>query len=164
MSSLVAEHGGSGTWQIVDGSGPLADLRGKGTFTSVPLSGSTDDPESITFRSTWDGVAALDVAAPTITIVSAAAHKLLRPKGAYQLRIAISLADGASPTSYTFVAVDPRKPFEPLGLKSGQTSAGGLTVVLRVRPAKRTRALRLRVDASDPFGNSSFLVKPLRLP
>ena len=164
VSSLIAEHGGRGTWQIVDGSGPLADLRGKGTFTSVPLSGSPDDPESITFRSSWDGVAALDVAAPTITIVSAAAHKLLRPKGTYQLRIAISLADGASPTSYTFVAVDPRKPFEPLGLKSGQTSAGSLTAVLRVRPAKRTRALRLRVDASDPFGNSSFLAKPLRLP
>ena len=32
---LPAEHGGSGSWQIVAGSGPLANLRGKGTFTST---------------------------------------------------------------------------------------------------------------------------------
>jgi len=160
VASLRAEHGGRGTWQIVDGSGPLADLRGMGTWTSVRLS-NDDFP---TFRSTWDGVADFDVAAPTITITRAVAHKLLRPKGTYQLRVAISLADGTSPTSYSLVAVDPRKPLDPLGSKSGQTSTGSVTAVLRVRPAKRTRALRLRVDASDPFGHSSFLVKSLRLP
>jgi hypothetical protein len=157
---LRAEHGGTGTWQIVDGSGPLADLRGKGTWTSVRL--STDDFP--TFRSTWDGVADLDVAAPTVTIERASASKLPRPNGMYQLRIAISLGDGAAPVSYSLVAVDPRKPFNPLWSKSGQTSTGSVSTVSRVRLSKLTRTLRLRVDANDPFGNSSFLVKSLRLP
>ncbi len=30
IAPLPAEHGGTGTWQIVDGTGPLAGLRGKG--------------------------------------------------------------------------------------------------------------------------------------
>jgi hypothetical protein len=164
VSSLAAEHGGSGSWQIVDGSGPLADLRGKGRWTSVRLSGSTDDPASITFRSTWDGVADFDVAPPTVAISRASALKLRHPKGAYQLRVSVSLSDAAGNVTYSLVAVDSRKPLDPLGSKSGRTSTGTVGAVLRVRPAKRTRVLRLRVDASDPFGNSSFLVKSLRLP
>src|SRR6476659_7771765 len=32
VGPLPAEHGGAGAWQIVAGSGALADLRGKGTF------------------------------------------------------------------------------------------------------------------------------------
>jgi len=31
VGRLPAEHGGSGTWQITEGTGALADLRGKGT-------------------------------------------------------------------------------------------------------------------------------------
>lgn len=164
VGSLRAEHGGNGTWQIVGGDGPLADLRGQGTFASVLVSGSLDDPASITFRNTWDGVADFDVAPPAITFSRATARKLETPKGAYQLRIAISLEDSAGGESYSLFALDPRKPFSPLGSKSGRTSTGKVSVVLRVRPAKRTRVLRLTIDASDPFGNRASLAKRLRLP
>jgi len=53
VGRLSAEHGGTGTWQIVSGTGSLADLRGKGNFTSVRTGGDPNDPETITFRSTW---------------------------------------------------------------------------------------------------------------
>jgi hypothetical protein len=60
VSPTPAEHGGTGSWKIVAGKGALATLRGKGTWTSVRLSGSDADPASITFRSTWHGVTDFD--------------------------------------------------------------------------------------------------------
>ena len=58
---FIAEHGiGTGEWQIVSGTGPLADLRGKGSFSSVITSGDLDNSATMTFRSTWTGVVDLD--------------------------------------------------------------------------------------------------------
>ena len=128
------------------------------------LSGSLDNPASIAFESTWDGVADFDVTPPAITFSRATARKLKTPKGAYQLRIAISLEDSAGGEIYSLLVLDPRKPLSPLGSKSGRTSAGKVSVVLRVRPAKGTRVLRLSIDASEPFGNRASLAKRLRLP
>jgi hypothetical protein len=162
VSPLPSEHRGSGSWQIVEGSGPLANLRGKGTWTSVRLSGTSDDPFSITFRSTWDGFADFDVAPPTIAVTSSSARKLLRPKGLYLLRIAITLSDtGGNPVAYTLQVIDPGKAISLL-MKSGKT-AGAVVVVVRVRPAIRTRILRLKIDATDPVGNHAALVGALRL-
>jgi hypothetical protein len=161
---LSAEHGGSGTWQIIGGGGPLADLRGKGTFTSLRLSGSDDDRASITFESTWDGVADFDADPPTTAVPRATARKLRRPKGTYQLRVALSLDDASGSVSYTLLVVDPRKPGNPLASKLGLTTTGTASAVLRIRPTRRTRAIRLQIDASDPFGNETRLVKTVRLP
>ena len=165
ITPFPAEHGGNGTWQIVAGSGALADLRGMGTWASVRLDGNSADPFTITFRSTWDGVADLDVSAPTIALTSARARKVVRPKGRYQLRIAMSLLDSAgNAVSYRLTVFDPKRPFDLLGTKSGQTSVGSALAVVRVRPAKRTRVLRLKIEATDPVGNASALARLLRLP
>ena len=164
LGRLPAEHGGSGIWHIVEGSGPLADLRGKGTWSSVRLGGTLTDPASITFRSTWKGAAALDAAPPTIAASKRSAQKLRRPKGAYRIRIVLSLNDAAgSAVSYTMAVIDPRRPNDWLATKSGATSSGTAAFSLRVRPAKRTRILHLKVDASDAVGNSTAFATTLRL-
>jgi hypothetical protein len=164
VTPLPAEHGGLGSWQIVDGSGPLAELRGKGTWTSTRLSGRPDDPASITFRSTWDGVADLDTSPPTIAVSSSSARKLRRPKGAYTLRVVLSFGDaGGSTVSYRLVVVDPRKPLNWLATKSGETATGAATSTLRVRPVKNTRILQLKVVASDAVGNEATLAGTVRL-
>jgi hypothetical protein len=164
IAPLPAEHGGMGTWQIVDGTGPLADLRGKGTWTSTRLSGRPDDPATITFRSSWEGVAAFDVSPPASAITSATARKLKRPKGAYAMRVVLSLTDnGGDLVSYLFQVVDPRKPRSSLIYKLGQTSSGSAALTFRIKPAKGTRALRVDVVATDAVGNETPAKKLLRL-
>jgi len=164
VTPLPAEHGGIGSWQIVDGSGSLANLRGKGTWTSTRLSGRLDDPATITFRSTWDGVADFDVSPPTVGVSSSSARKLSRPKGAYTLRVVLSLSDGeGNLVVYSLQVVDPRKPVKVLAYKVGQTRTGSATSTVRLKPAKRTRILQLKIDASDALGNAAALVKTVRL-
>jgi hypothetical protein len=64
----VGELGGSGAWQIVSGTGPLADLRGQGSFSGVLTAGSPSDIPgnllALAFRSSWTGVADLDATPP----------------------------------------------------------------------------------------------------
>ena len=164
VGRLPAEHGGSGTWQITEGTGPLADLRGEGTWTSVRLGGNPLDPATITFRSTWKGVADLDAAPPTVAVLTRSAHKLRRPKGTYRLHIVLSLSDKAgNPVSYSLAVIDPRRPNDWLATKSGTTTTGSASFLLRVHPAKRTRALRLKIDAGDPVGNTTSFGTTLRL-
>jgi hypothetical protein len=164
IAPLPAEHGGTGTWQIVEGTGPLADLRGKGTWTSTRLSGRPDDPATITFRSTWDGVAALDISPPAIGVTSASTRKLKRPKGAYTMRVTLSLTDdGGDPVSYVLQVVDPRKPRGSLIYKLGQPTSGSAALTFRIKPVKGTRAVRVEVVATDAVGNEASATKLLRL-
>ena len=164
VGRLPAEHGGSGTWQIVEGSGPLADLRGKGIWSSVRLGGNPTDPATITFRSTWKGVADLDAAPPTVAAQKRSAQKLRRPKGAYRVRLVLTLNDAAgSAVSYTLAVIDPRRPYDWLATKSGTTSSGRASFSLRIRPGKRTRILQLKVDAGDAVGNTTEYATTLRL-
>jgi hypothetical protein len=163
VAPLPAEHGGLGSWQIVAGSGPLADLRGKGTWTSTRLAGRPDDPATIVFRSAWDGVADFDVTAPTIGVSSASARKLRRPKGTYKLRAVLSLSDAeGGVVSYRLEIVDPRKPLNLLGWKKGETTATSVATV-RVHPAKTTRVLQLNIAANDAVGNDATFTKTVRL-
>jgi hypothetical protein len=164
LGSLRAEHGGTGTWEIVGGTGGLADFRGHGEFTSTRLSGSTDDPLSITFKSAWDGVADFDVTAPTITVATATVRKLARPKGLSQLRVTASLADSGGAVAYHVAVSDARKPLLLLGQKSGTAATSPLAIALRFRPPRGMRALRLQIDATDPVGNQSKLVRVIRVP
>jgi hypothetical protein len=155
---LPAEHGGSGSWQIVAGTGPLADLRGKGSFTSVRLSGGPD-PESITFRSTWKGVADFDVTPPTVGLRHWGAKKLKRPKGAYRVTLALALADsGGGPVSYVLQLVASRS----VNFTQGRTATGSVTRSLRIKVGKHTRRVRLTIEASDAVGNQSSFAKTLR--
>jgi hypothetical protein len=156
---LDAEHGGSGSWQIVAGTGPLADLRGKGSFTSVLLSGGPD-PSTITFRSTWKGVADFDVTPPTIGLRHWSAKKLKRPRGAYRVTLALSLADtGGGPVSYVLQLSASRS----VNFTQGRTATGSVTRSLRIKVGKHTRRVRLTIEASDAVGNQSSFAKTLRL-
>jgi hypothetical protein len=162
VSPLSAEHGGNGSWQIVAGSGPLADLRGKGTFSSVRTGGDPNDPATITFRSTWDGVADFDVAPPVIGLMSWRARKL-HPSGTYKVRLALSLTDaGGGRVVYDLEVVDPKRPANLIAYKTG-TANGSVIRTFRIKVAKRRRAVRLEVDASDAVGNESALVRTVRL-
>lgn len=161
---LPAEHGGRGSWQIVAGDGPLAELRGKGTFGSTRLSGSPDDPASITFRSSWDGVADFDITPPAIGISSWSVRKLARPTSAYKLRLVLSLTDDdGSPVSYALQVVDPRQPSNLLVYKLGQAAARTVTSSFRIKVRKSTRFLRIKIDASDAVGNPSAFARRIRI-
>jgi hypothetical protein len=76
---LSAEHGGSGSWQIVAGTGSLESLRGEGTFTSTRLSGDASNPATIVFRASWNGVADFDDTPPIVRVRGASARKIVRP-------------------------------------------------------------------------------------
>jgi hypothetical protein len=162
VAPLPAEHGGLGSWQIVAGDGPLANLRGKGTWTSTRLAGRPDDPATIVFRSTWDGVADFDVTAPTVGVSSVSTRKLRRPKGTYRLRVVLALSDAEGVVSYRLEVVDPRKPLNLLGWKKGETTATAVATV-RVHPPKTTRNLQLKIAASDAVGNDTTFTKTVRL-
>ena len=160
---LPAEHGGSGTWQIVGGTGPLANLRGKGTFASMLVAGHPDDPATIVFRSTWSGVADFDVDLPAVALKAAAVHKLKRPLGTYTVRLALSLTDsGGGNVSYVLQIVDPKKPTRAFLFKFGQT-AGAVTGTYRIKVPTTMRTVRLKVDASDAVGNTAAFSRIIRL-
>ena len=159
---VPAEHGGGGSWQIVAGTGSLADFRGKGTWRSVRLAGTDADPRTITYRSTWDGVVDFDVSPPTIAITKSSARKLRRPAGTYQLTFTLTFDEPAgNAVSYEMTVIDPRNSVQVF--KFGQTSTGASTVALRVHPTKRTRVLRVRVTATDPVGNAAQLAATRRI-
>jgi hypothetical protein len=163
VGSLRAEHGGSGTWQIVAGTGTLTDLRGKGTFSSTRLDGSPNDPSTITFRSTWDGVAALDINPPVVAITSVSTRRLRRPKNTYVVRVALTIDDATEdPIDYAFEARNPRTPTTPLLTRLGQTTG---TVVSRFRAKLPTapRLLAIRVEATDAVGNRATFSKTIRV-
>ncbi len=163
VAPLPAEHGGLGSWQIVAGSGQLANLRGKGTWTSTRLAGRSDNPASIVFRSTWDGVADFDVTAPAVGVSSVSARKLRRPKGTYRLRVVLSLSDAeGGVVSYRLEVTDPRKPLNLLAWKKGETTATSIAT-LQVHPAKTTRVLQLKIAANDAVGNDTSFAKMFRL-
>ena len=160
---LDAEHGGSGSWQIVSGSGALADLRGKGTFSSTPLTGDPGNPASVTFRSTWDGVADLDAAGPTVAVTSSSVTKT-RMKATYSVRLVLSLADASGgPVTYTLEVAAPSKPASPLVFKQATTSLATVTSSFRVKLPATTRRLRVKIGATDPLGNTSSAAATIRV-
>ena len=165
ISPLPAEHTGTGTWQVVAGTGPLANLRGKGTFIGLPTSGDPQNPRELTFRSTWTGVVDLDAKPPHLAVLGASVKKLSKPPNTRLLRLSLSLADAErNAVSYILTVDDRRVPPNVLAARSGRTTAASLTLALRLHPRARTRFLRIEVDAEDAVGNRSSLRKVIRLP
>jgi hypothetical protein len=157
----IGEYEGSGSWQIISGTGPLTDLRGEGTFSSVLTSGDLSDIPgnllALAFHSTWTGTVALDATPPTLTLTTATATKLKRPAGTYKVKLDLALGDsGGGPVSYTLTLVDPAT-LDTLVRKSGTTSTGSVAWTFSLKPRARARSLRLEVDASDQVGNQSTL-------
>ena len=164
VTPLLNEHEGSGTWQIVSGTGALTGLRGKGTWHSVRLEGSDLDYSTITFRNTWDGVVDMDDAPPTVAVSSSSVHKLKRPAGAYRVSLRLSVEDGGSgPVTYVLALSDARTPALVLSTKQGSTASRSVAVDFRVTPVASSRVLRLKAVATDDVGNERSLVAQIRL-
>lgn len=163
VTPLNAEHGGIGAWQIVAGSGTLADLRGEGTFTSTRLSGGAD-PATITFRSTWDGPAGFDATPPLVALTRSSVRKLPRPKNTYNIRLTFSLTDaGGGPVSFVLQLVDSGHPTTTFAYKLGKTASGSVTKNVRIKVPKKTRRIRVGLEASDQLGNTSSFAKVISL-
>jgi len=153
--------GSLGVWRIVSGTGPLADLRGKGSFTSVVTGGNPDDPVTVTFRATWAGAVDLDATPPKLAVTRHAVAKLRR--GRYRLNLTLALGDnGGGPVAYSLTLIDPTT-HKAVVRKSGTTGAASKHWTWVLKPRPRTRALRLEVRASDAVGNQATLRQKIPL-
>ena len=153
-------------WNIVEGTGRYADLRGRGTYRGEQLSGVHEDPYSVVFRSVYTGMVDFDAVGPTITVASAKLTKLRRPVGTYSLWLRISMRDKDRGARLTYtVGVQPTSGELPyLVEKNGSTSAATVTVTVRFRPASGARTAVVDVDAEDPVGNVRRTSWRLKLP
>jgi hypothetical protein len=160
-----SEHGGSGTWRIVSGTGKYEKLRGYGRFTSVRTGGDPLDHGSITFRSEWTGLADLDDAPPAIAFASATAAKLRRPAGTYSIKLALALSDDTAGNSVSYtLRVTTLRGIE-LARSSGTATTPTVPLTLRIRPQNpRVKAVGLHLVGEDPIGNAQSLILALRLP
>jgi len=163
----IGEFEGAGSWQIISGTGPLATLRGRGSFSSVLTSGNLSDIPgnllALAFVSTWTGTVDLDDTPPTVALTTATGTRLKRPAGTYKLHLGLTLGDnGGGPVSYTLVLLDPANQ-SVLVRKSGSTSASSITGTFVLKPSPHTRTLRLDVDAGDQVGNQTTLKQTIAL-
>jgi hypothetical protein len=159
--SVDSEHGGAGEWRVVAGTGPYTRLRGRGTFRSARTGGDPGDHGSITFRSSWTGIADYDNTPPTISISRARVTKLRRLSGSYLLRVAFSAQEASGAVRYR-IAVSCKGTF--LASRVGETLSGKASAAIRMRVAKGVRRLRVEITASDALGNESKLSRDVVLP
>lgn len=154
-------------WEISDGTGRYAKLRGRGSARGEVLGGRIDPRlgGALTWRSTLEGVADRDAVAPTITLSRATATKLRRPAGAFTIRLALALRDDVEehPVYYT-LRVTTLGGTE-LARRFGMATEPTVPLTLRVNPrSARAGAVWLELDAEDPIGNPSSLIRRLELP
>ena len=161
-----SEHGGSGSWRIVSGTGRYEKLRGQGRFTSVRTGGDPLDHGSITFRSVWNGVADLDDAPPTVAIPRATVVKLRSPTGAYSVKLALALGDNGEGNAVSYTLRVTTSSGIELARKFGTARPGAaVSVTIRVRTlSARARSILLQLTASDPVGNERKLTRAVKLP
>jgi hypothetical protein len=159
--SIDKEHGGAGVWRLVSGTGEHTRLRGRGIFRSIRTGGDPSDLGSITFRSSWTGMAAYDDAPPAIAITRASVTKLRRAAGSYILRVAFSVQETSGAVRYG-IAVNGRGAF--LAFRLGETQSGRASAAIGVRPPRSARKLRVAITASDPLGNETKLSRDVTLP
>ena len=159
MPDVRLEHGGIGTWRIVEGTGRYASLRGFGTYTGTLITGDPSNFATITYRTNWQGVVDFDVDPPAIENFTATATKLRQRVRTYVLRITVTLRDTAVPVSYS---VDVRAGRAEVGFKLGST-AGQATITLRIRPPRSARGARVLLTARDAVGNETSASRSVRL-
>jgi hypothetical protein len=157
MPTLADEHGGSGSWKIVDGTGRYATLRGFGTYTGHIVSGDPNNFESIVYTTSWQGVVDFDAVAPTVA-AHATSKKLRKPPRSYSVRTAIDAHEG--PVTYS---VDIRAGRSFLAFKRGTSSSGRIAVTKRLRAPRGARALTVIVTVADAVGNETVSTLPVRL-
>jgi hypothetical protein len=160
MPNVRGEHGGTGVWQIVEGTGAYATLRGVGTYTGTLTSGNPDAFETIAYRTEWRGVVDFDASPPTIESFAGTVRKLRQRVRTYVLRIGLAARDASLPISYT---VDFRAGRTLLDLKRASTATGRATMTVRIRPPRTARSVRILLTASDVLGNEISTSRAFRL-
>jgi hypothetical protein len=160
MPTVRNEHGGTGTWQIVEGTGRYATLRGRGTYTSTIVSGDRDVFETIAYTTSWQGAVGFDADPPAIDRLVATARKVRQRPRTYVLRVDLTARDATAPVEYTVDVVAGRT---RLDFKSGSTTSGQATVTFRLRPPRGARSLRVALTARDAVGNETTASHSTRL-
>jgi hypothetical protein len=154
----------TGTWQIVEGTGSYTSFRGKGEVTGIPLSGSPQQPQTLTLSCDVAGNRRLRRPVPGDRDLAPERHQLRRPSGAYMIRIAFSARDNVQENTVLYGVRAYWPGASHFVVKQGQTGSGELTVSLRVRLTTSARRVQLKVTASDPLGNEGALTRLVRLP
>jgi hypothetical protein len=148
---VIEEHGGRGTWKIVDGTGRYETLRGFGTYTATRISGDPDVFETIVYRTNWQGTVDFDAAPPAVEAFTVTARKLRKRPRTYTLRIRVAARDTATPVRYT---VDVRAGRALLAFKQRSSVSGQSTMTFRIRLSRAVRTLRVELAAEDALGNA----------
>jgi hypothetical protein len=157
MPTVRGEHGGGGSWKIVEGTGRYATLRGVGTYTGHIVSGDADRFETIVYTTSWQGVVDFDAVAPTLT-ASATAKRLPKPSRAYSVRAVVDAHEG--PVTYS---VDFRAGKVLLALKRGTAASGRVTTDARFRAPRGVPTVSVIVKVADVVGNESATTLSVRL-
>lgn len=160
MPMVRNEHGGSGTWQIVEGTGRYATLRGLGTYTGTVVSGDRDVFETIAYRTSWQGAAGFDADPPAIDAFVATARKVRQRPRTYVLRVDLTARDATAAVEYT---VDVLAGRSRLDFKSGTTASGQGTITFRLRPPRGASSVRVVLTARDALGNETAVSRSVRL-
>jgi hypothetical protein len=160
MPNARAEHGGTGVWQIVEGTGGYATLRGVGTYTGTHISGDPNDFVTISYKTEWRGVVGFDADPPTVENFTATVRRIRQRVPAYTLRIALTGRDTSLPISYT---LDLRAGQALLDFKRVSTASGRATITARVRPPRAARNVRILLTARDALGNETSTSRAIRL-
>lgn len=162
LDPTVAERGGSGRWKIVGGTGRYSELRGRGTFTGEFLGGSPSHEETITFRTTWEGVVGFDDTAPTIRALRSSLTKLRSP-GSYVLRVSFRVADDV-PGNAVEYSIIPRSGSYALPFSEGHARSRTVAVALQVDPRRPDLPVLVEISVTDPLGNNRRVLRSVRLP
>jgi hypothetical protein len=157
LPAVGNEHGGSGEWKIVAGTGRYETLRGIGTYIGKRISGDPNDFLTIVYQTIWQGVIDFDAVDPTLT-TTARSKKLRRPPRTYTIRTVI---DGHEPSIK--YSVDIRSGKSPLAFKAGAASSGNLVVKLTIRAPRRARTASVIVTVADLVGNETTTTLTLAL-
>lgn len=153
------EHG---IWKIVGGTGSYEALRGIGTYGSVVLSGEPGDGVAARTLELWQGTAGFDRRAPRLVLSRVSFTKSAPTSCAYAVRVGFAARDGIRSARVSY-HVSAWNRFL-LAAEDGTTLSGTAAVVLHVQPGTGGRTIRLKVEASDQFGNDRRVVRTLRLP
>ena len=157
MPSVLSEHGGTGTWKIIDGTGKYATLRGVGTYSGHIVSGDPARFDTVVYTTSWQGVVDFDDVAPALT-TTAQAKRLRKPARTYLVRTTID----AHEESVTY-SVDIRAGRSFLALMKGTAASGETTSSARIRAPRLTRAVKVIVLVSDSVGNETTTTLQVKL-
>jgi hypothetical protein len=163
LVGTAAEHtpGRTGIWQVIEGTGSYAELRGMGTLTGVRLGDDAAQPETLRFRTEWKGLIDFDVVAPPIVVLRSSSSE--RPDGSYVVNVAFTAADDIDGNRVSYRVTASRSRWL-LASRQGDLLTGKTSVSLRIRPLGRPRTIRLEIEAWDPVGNVRSVARSQELP